>query len=96
MKLGAYLIESRLGRKWSLAGSTFITAFFCAVFALVQSSWAVRASTVGVSLSATVRCLLFTRWPPVIDSPVMADDVGRVIWVSCLLLSYKSVFILFC
>jgi len=59
LKLGAYLIESRLGRKWSLAGSTFITAFFCAVFALVQSSWAVRASTVGVSLSATVRWLLF-------------------------------------
>jgi len=54
IKLGAYLIESRLGRRWSLAGSTFITAFFCVVFVLVKSTWAVRVSTVGISLSATV------------------------------------------
>ena len=53
-QLGAWLIESRLGRRWSLAGSTFVTAFFCWVFAVVQHPWAVRASTVGISLSATV------------------------------------------
>lgn len=49
------MVESSLGRRWSLAASTFVTAFFCVVFVLVQSSWAVRASTVGISLSATVR-----------------------------------------
>lgn len=53
-QLGAYLIESSLGRRWSLAGSTFVTAFFCIVFVMVESVWAVRASTVGISLSATV------------------------------------------
>ncbi|KAG2009508.1 membrane transporter, variant 3 [Coprinopsis cinerea AmutBmut pab1-1] len=62
--LGAWLIESRLGRRWSLAGSTFITAFFCVVFAMVKSTWAIRLSTVGISLSATVRiCLLFRSQP---------------------------------
>jgi hypothetical protein len=55
-QLGAYLIESPLGRRLSLAGSTFVTAFFCIVFVLVESSWAVRASTVGINLSATVSC----------------------------------------
>ncbi|KAG6919261.1 hypothetical protein DXG01_008057 [Tephrocybe rancida] len=38
--LGAYLIESPLGRRWSLAGSTFLTAFFCVVFVIANSSWA--------------------------------------------------------
>ncbi len=54
MQLGAWLIDSRLGRRWSLAGSTFVTAFFCWVFVVVEHPWAVRASTVGISLSATV------------------------------------------
>lgn len=31
-----------------------MTAFFCVIFVLVEQSWAVRASTVGISLSATV------------------------------------------
>jgi hypothetical protein len=53
-QLGAYMVDSALGRRWSLAGSTFITAFFCAVFVMVESAWAVRASTIGISLSATV------------------------------------------
>ncbi|TFK33035.1 MFS general substrate transporter [Crucibulum laeve] len=62
--LGAYLIESPLGRRWSLAGSTFITAFFCVVFILVESSWAVRASTVGISLSATAMWAVLYGWTP--------------------------------
>ncbi|KAF9013162.1 major facilitator superfamily domain-containing protein [Cyathus striatus] len=62
--LGAYLIESPLGRRWSLAGSTFITAFFCVVFVLVDSTWAVRASTVGISLSSTVMWAVLYGWTP--------------------------------
>ncbi|KAG6860790.1 hypothetical protein C0995_007596 [Termitomyces sp. Mi166 len=62
--LGAWLIESRLGRRWSLAGSTFITAFFCVVFVGVESSWAVRASTVGISLSATTMWAVLYGWTP--------------------------------
>ncbi|KAI0953359.1 hypothetical protein AcW1_007597 [Taiwanofungus camphoratus] len=62
--LGAYLIDSPLGRRWSLAGSTFVTAFFCAIFVLVEQSWAVRASTVGISLSATAMWAVLYGWTP--------------------------------
>ncbi|KAK7037249.1 hypothetical protein VNI00_011240 [Paramarasmius palmivorus] len=62
--LGAYMIESPLGRRWSLAGSTFTTAFFCVVFVMVQSSWAVRASSVGISLSATAMYAVLYGWTP--------------------------------
>ncbi|PPQ80443.1 hypothetical protein CVT25_001770 [Psilocybe cyanescens] len=60
--LGAFLIESSLGRRWSLAGSTFVTAFFCVVFVLVKETWAVRMSTIGISLSATAMwAVLYVR-----------------------------------
>jgi hypothetical protein len=76
VQLGAYLIESPLGRRWSLAGSTFITAFFCVVFALVTSTWAVRLSTIGISLSATVRSLYHHFY--VIMTNANADFIGHV------------------
>ncbi|KAL0060024.1 hypothetical protein AAF712_013203 [Marasmius tenuissimus] len=62
--LGAYMVESPLGRRWSLAGSTFVTAFFCMVFAQVQASWAVRVSSVGISLSATAMYAVLYGWTP--------------------------------
>ncbi|KAH9949855.1 MFS general substrate transporter [Amylocystis lapponica] len=62
--LGAYLIDSPLGRRWALAGSTFVTAFFCWVFVLVEQPWAVRASTVGISLSATAMYAVLYGWTP--------------------------------
>ncbi|OBZ68970.1 putative MFS-type transporter PB1E7.08c [Grifola frondosa] len=62
--LGAYLIESPLGRRWSLAGSTFVTAFFCWIFVTVQHPWAVRASTIGISLSATAMWAVLYGWTP--------------------------------
>ncbi|KZT73865.1 MFS general substrate transporter [Daedalea quercina L-15889] len=62
--LGAYLIEGPLGRRLSLAGSTFVTAFFCVVFVVVEQSWAVRASTVGISLSATAMWAVLYGWTP--------------------------------
>jgi hypothetical protein len=54
IQLGAWLIESSLGRRWSLALSTFTTAAFCILFLMVESVWALRLSMVGISLSATV------------------------------------------
>lgn len=54
LQLGAYMVESPLGRRGSLAATTFVTAFFCVVFALVRSALLVRVSSVGISLSATV------------------------------------------
>lgn len=62
--LGAYLIESRLGRQLSLAGSTFFTAFFCALFAVAHETWTVRLSTVGISLSATTMWAVLYGWTP--------------------------------
>jgi hypothetical protein len=59
-QLGAWLIEwPQLGRRLALAGSTFLTALLCVVFVLVSDSVAVTASTVGISLSATVRAFHF-------------------------------------
>lgn len=48
------MVDSPLGRRWSLAGSTLVTALFCLFFVFAQAPWAVTASTVGISLSATV------------------------------------------
>ncbi|KAL0565988.1 hypothetical protein V5O48_016027 [Marasmius crinis-equi] len=48
--LGAYMVESPLGRRWSLAG--------------MQASWAVRASSVGISLSATAMYAVLYGWTP--------------------------------
>ncbi|PFH49963.1 hypothetical protein AMATHDRAFT_62131 [Amanita thiersii Skay4041] len=62
--LGAYLIESRLGRRWSLAGSTFLTALLCLVFVRVHTTLAVRLTTVGISLSATTMWAVLYGWTP--------------------------------
>ncbi|KAH7924538.1 MFS general substrate transporter [Leucogyrophana mollusca] len=62
--LGAYMVESRLGRRGSLASTTFVTAFFCVVFVLVRSPLAVRMSSVGISLSATTMYAVLYGWTP--------------------------------
>ncbi|KAG8942014.1 hypothetical protein FRC03_003731 [Tulasnella sp. 419] len=51
--LGAWMIETRLGRRLSLALSTFATALFCAIFGYVSSQWAVTASSMAISLAVT-------------------------------------------
>ncbi|GJE98431.1 MFS general substrate transporter [Phanerochaete sordida] len=62
--LGAYLVDSPLGRRWSLAGSTFCTALCCEFFVLAQSSLAVRISTLGISLCATAMWAVLYGWTP--------------------------------
>ncbi|KAH7915443.1 major facilitator superfamily domain-containing protein [Hygrophoropsis aurantiaca] len=62
--LGAYMVESRLGRRGSLAATTFVTAFFCVVFVLVQTPLAVRTSSVGISLSSTTMYAVLYGWTP--------------------------------
>ncbi|KAG1723017.1 major facilitator superfamily domain-containing protein [Suillus paluster] len=62
--LGAYMVESPLGRRGSLAATTFVTAFFCIVFVLVRSAFLVRASSVGISLSATTMYAVLYGWTP--------------------------------
>jgi hypothetical protein len=53
-----------LGRRLSLAGSTFLTALFCVAFAASESSWAIRASTVALSLAATTMWAILYGWTP--------------------------------
>ncbi|KAI0070035.1 MFS general substrate transporter [Panus rudis PR-1116 ss-1] len=62
--VGAYMVDSRIGKRWSLAGSTFVTAFFCVCFLISNSLWTVRASTVGISLSATTMWAVLYGWTP--------------------------------
>lgn len=62
--LGAYMVESPLGRRGSLAATTFVTAFFCIIFALVRSALLVRVSSVGISLSATTMYAVLYGWTP--------------------------------
>ncbi|KAJ7845404.1 major facilitator superfamily domain-containing protein [Mycena olivaceomarginata] len=82
--VGAKLILTPLGRRWSLAGSTLITAAFCIMFVFAQSAelaWAVRLSAIGVGLASTTIggmiapilggvLLLFSRAAPVYTSMV--------------------------
>ncbi|KAH9959805.1 major facilitator superfamily domain-containing protein [Russula dissimulans] len=63
--LGAWLIERPgIGRRLSLAGSTFMTALLCLIFVLVQDPVAVTASTVGISLSSSVMWAVLYGWTP--------------------------------
>ncbi|KIM89212.1 hypothetical protein PILCRDRAFT_813136 [Piloderma croceum F 1598] len=62
--LGAYLVETPLGRRGSLAWSTFVTAIFCVVFVIVDGPLAIRASTVGISLCATTMYAVLYGWTP--------------------------------
>ncbi|KIJ64572.1 hypothetical protein HYDPIDRAFT_90001 [Hydnomerulius pinastri MD-312] len=62
--LGAYMVESSLGRRGSLAGTTFLTAFFCVIFVHVTSPVMVRVSSVGISLSATTMYAVLYGWTP--------------------------------
>ncbi|KAH8831459.1 major facilitator superfamily domain-containing protein [Flagelloscypha sp. PMI_526] len=63
--LGAYMVDSpRVGKRWSLASTTFLTGFFCLVFSMVESEFAVRVSTVWISLSAATMWAVLYGWTP--------------------------------
>ncbi|KAJ7069406.1 MFS general substrate transporter [Mycena amicta] len=65
--LGARLILTPLGRRWSLAGSTLITAAFCTFFIFAQSAgstWATRVSAIGIGLASTTMWAVLYGWTP--------------------------------
>ncbi|THH29107.1 hypothetical protein EUX98_g5071 [Antrodiella citrinella] len=62
--LGAYMVDTPLGRRGSLASSTLVTALFCLLFVFAQHPLAVTASTVGISLSATTMWAVLYGWTP--------------------------------
>ena len=80
-KLGAWLIERPgRGRRLSLAGSTLLTAMLCVGFVLAQNPIAVTASTVGISLSSSVRGLFLLACGSILSEST-TGYVGCVIWV---------------
>ena len=80
-KLGAWLIERPgRGRRLSLAGSTLLTAMLCVGFVLAQNPIAVTASTVGISLSSSVRGLFLLACGSILSGST-TGYVGCVIWV---------------
>ncbi|KAI0346052.1 MFS general substrate transporter [Trametopsis cervina] len=75
--IGAWLVDSRLGRRLSLTGSTLLTALFCVFFIYAQRPWAVQASTVGISLSATAMWAVLYGWTPeIFDTKVRGTACG--------------------
>ncbi|KAF7299816.1 MFS general substrate transporter [Mycena chlorophos] len=65
--LGARLILTPLGRRWSLAGSTLVTAAFCVLFVFAQSAGSVlatRVSAVGIGLASTTMWAVLYGWTP--------------------------------
>lgn len=55
-----------------------MTAFFCWVFVVVEHPWAVRASTVGISLSATVSIFSGRVYKHIVLTN-LAGNVGRTV-----------------
>jgi hypothetical protein len=81
IKLGAWLIERPgLGRKLSLVGSTLLTALLCLGFVLAKDPVAVTATTVGISLSSSVRRFFLIGMCVNING-LMTGYVGCAIWV---------------
>lgn len=75
--IGAYMIESSFGRRWSLAMSTFVTAAFCVAFVFAESSFFVRLSTIGISLSSTTMWAVLYGWTPeIFDTAVRGTATG--------------------
>ncbi|KIJ54356.1 hypothetical protein M422DRAFT_25278 [Sphaerobolus stellatus SS14] len=76
--LGAYLIQSGLGRRLSLASSTLVTAMFCMLFVFVEGRWATRATTVGISLAATTMwAVLYGMTPEIFPTKVRGTACGN-------------------
>ncbi|KIN93639.1 hypothetical protein M404DRAFT_170644 [Pisolithus tinctorius Marx 270] len=66
--LGAYLVESSLGRKGSLVGMTILTAICCFLFVNVSGPFLIRASSLGISLCSTAMYAILYGWTPEIFS----------------------------
>lgn len=66
--LGAYLVESSLGRKGSLVGMTILTAICCFLFVNVSGPLLIRASSLGISLCSTAMYAILYGWTPEIFS----------------------------
>lgn len=75
--LGAWMIETKLGRKGSLIVSTLFTGVCTGAFVLVQSSGAVIAVTMAISLGATTMwAVLYGMTPEIFSTEVRGSATG--------------------
>ncbi|CAE6484302.1 unnamed protein product [Rhizoctonia solani] len=75
--IGAWMIESPLGRRKSLSLSTFLTAMCCVAFVQVESKSGVVWSTVGVSLASSVMwAVLYGMTPEIFDTKIRGTACG--------------------
>ncbi|KZT51305.1 MFS general substrate transporter [Calocera cornea HHB12733] len=75
--LGAWMIETRLGRKGSLILSTLITGVCTGAFVLVESQGAVIAVTMAISLGATTMwAVLYGMTPEIFSTEVRGSATG--------------------
>ncbi|KAG9096860.1 hypothetical protein FRC06_008248 [Ceratobasidium sp. 370] len=76
-RLGAWMVESPLGRRKSLALSLVVTVAFCIAFTQVNSKFGVMWSTTGVSLATTVMwAVLYGMTPEIFDTKVRGTACG--------------------
>ncbi|KZO97152.1 MFS general substrate transporter [Calocera viscosa TUFC12733] len=75
--LGAWMIETKLGRKGSLILSTLFTGVCTGAFVLVQSEGAVIAVTMAISLGATTMwAVLYGMTPEIFSTEVRGSATG--------------------
>ncbi|KAL4081150.1 major facilitator superfamily domain-containing protein [Scleroderma citrinum] len=62
--LGAFMVESSLGRRGSLAGMTALTAICCLMFVQARGSLMIRMSSLGINLCAMTMLAIKYGWTP--------------------------------
>lgn len=81
--MGAWLIETRLGRKGSMFVSAIITALGILVFVWVDSSFGVITSSMGVSLAVTLMyAVIYSYTPEVFETRIRGTACGMAAAVS--------------
>lgn len=76
--IGAWMVETHLGRRKSLALSTAATGLLCLVFASVKSGNAIVLTSMGISLTSTVMwAVLYGMTPEMFVTEVRGTACGN-------------------
>jgi len=76
--IGAWMVETHLGRRKSLALSTAATGLLCLIFTLVTSSNAVVLTSIGISLTSTIMwAVLYGMTPEMFVTEVRGTACGN-------------------
>ncbi|KAF8322590.1 MFS general substrate transporter [Clavulina sp. PMI_390] len=76
--IGAWMVETRLGKRKSLAISTGLTGIFCLLFSVTPSNAGVMITSVGVSLTSTIMwAILYGMTPQMFVTEVRGTACGN-------------------